>query len=290
MPYLVGGLIAIDLGVACLALFALFPATRSRVAQLIASVLSFLVLAIDIRLASRGPFLLLIVCLIASIAIVVWRTGPRHAAIRAAGLAVALVLAYRVASPLAEVAPPPTPIESAVAASATPQQPSTDAPPRVAQVEGYLSAQDLATKARLETFSAALGFIAEKPIFGWGGGLVGRDINGTPWDYAHNTLLDPLVETGVVGTVPYWGLFVFLGLSLIAALRRKDAIVNAVLPLLPLLAFAFLESLISGHVTNSRHMWLLVGMACGLLVRGNDVEETAVSSRETKRGAAAMVA
>jgi len=152
----------------------------------------------------------------------------------------------------------------------------------VAQTEGYVSPQDRATKERLEILDAAFNFIAQKPIFGWGGGLVGRDINGHPWDYAHNTLLDPLVEAGVIGAVPYWTLFVFVALQMATAFHRKYPIADTLLPVLPLFAFAFLESLVSGHVALSRHMWLFVGIACGLLMRTGDVD-MAVRVRGTER-------
>ena len=265
IPYVAGGVIALDLGVACLSLFALFPTSRTILAAF-SGLLTLLVVAIDVRLGSRGSFLLLLASLIGSIAIVFKRAGVREAVIRAAGLLLVVGLAYGLAAPTAGVAPPPVPSSSPVAAGATREPSATDAPPRVAQAETYLSPQDPSTKERLEILEAALGFIAEKPIFGWGGGLVGRDVNGHLWDYAHNTLLDPLVETGVIGAVPYWTLFVLVTLSLVTTLRRKTPIANTILPFLPLLAFVFLQSLISGHIANSRHMWLLVGITCALVI------------------------
>jgi hypothetical protein len=300
IPYLAGGLIAIDLGVACLSLFALFPMSRALV-TMAGCIVASLVLAVDIRIGSRGPFLFLMACLVGYIAVVVRRAGVRSAALRAGGLAVAFVLALRIASPIAEVAPPPaptpvptpapTPALTAVPAVTSPPSPTlealaTNAPPRVAQVEGYVSTQDRATKERLDTLEAALNFIAEKPIFGWGGGLVGRDIDGHPWDYAHNTLLDPFVETGVVGAVPYWTLFVLVALSMVKAFRRGLPTAATLLPILPLFAFAFMESLISGHVAVSRHLWLFVGMACGLLLgHTDDVHRTVAAAGAEPRAA-----
>jgi O-antigen ligase len=271
IPYVPGAVIAIDLGVACLSLFALFPTSRTIVAVL-SGLLTLFVVAIDIRLGSRGPFLLLIACLCVCIAVVLKRAGAREALIRGAGLLVVLALAYGLASPAAAVAPPPV-------SSGSPEQPATNPVPRVAQADSYLSPQDPSTKERLEIFEAALGFIAQRPIFGWGGGLVGRDINGHLWDYAHNTFLDPLVETGVIGAIPYWTLFVLITLSLVEAIRRKAAVLHTLLPLFPLFAFALLESLISGHVANSRQMWLFVGITCGLLVRSTGAARVAVARR-----------
>ena len=265
IPYVPGGVIATDLGVACLSLFALFPASRPMMA-VFSGLFALLVVAIDIRLGSRGPFILLIACLVGAVAIVFKRAGAREAVIRAAGLVVVLGLAYSLAAPAAAVAPPPALSGSPIPAGATREPSPTDAPPRVAQADAYASPQDPSTKERLETLQAALRFIAERPIFGWGGGLVGRNINGHLWDYAHNTLLDPLVETGIVGAVPYWTLFVLVTLSVIAALRRNGAVGGTLLPLLPLVSFVFLESLISGYVAQSRHLWLLVGFVCSLVV------------------------
>ena len=286
IPFVPGGVIATDLGVACLSLFALFPTSRWMMAAL-SGLLTLVVVAIDIRLGSRGPFLLLIVCLVGAVAIVFKRAGAREAVIRGAGLVLVLGLAYGLAAPAAAVAPPPTPSASPPAAGA-PQQPSaTDAPPRVAQAETYVSPQDPSTKERLETLDAALRFIAEKPIFGWGGALVGRDLNGHLWDYAHNTLLDPLVETGIIGAVPYWTLFALVTLSVVAALRRTGGVRETLLPFLPLVAFVFLESLISGYVAQSRHLWLLVGFVCSLVVapltwpRGRETQTEPLARDET---------
>jgi O-antigen ligase len=94
-----------------------------------------------------------------------------------------------------------------------------------------------------------------------------------------------LVETGVVGAVPYWMLYALVALSMIAAFRRRLPIAEALLPLLPLFAYAFIESLVSGHVTVSRHLWLFVGMASGLLVHTDDVHP-AIVARGTERGSA----
>lgn len=305
IPFLAGGLVAVDLAVTCLAFLALWGAHRPKMFFL-ASALTALAFALDVRIGSRGPFLFLPIGIAIFVLIVVARFGIRRGAATGVGLAIALLLAFRVAAPAAEPAPPlatpvvstpqptiaapsPTgaPAETAVptvptgatavatapsAATVPPADSVTVNVPRVAQAEGYFSPADRATKERLEILGAAIRFIGEKPLFGWGGGLVGRDINGHPWDYSHTILLDPLVETGIVGALPFWALFALVALGAVMLLRQGRGGALELLMIAPVIVFVSLESFVSGNVAVSRHLWFFLGVTCGLLTLARTTE------------------
>jgi len=246
-----------------------------------------LAFAVDIRIGSRGPFLFLLVGIATYVFIVTVRQGIRRGAATGAGFALILMLTYAAAAPAAEPAPPlsePRPVPSATARASdaqtahptvTPGEPESAPPtvgasapanpPRVAQAEGYFSAADRATKDRFEILSATVGFIAQKPLFGWGGGLVGRDINGHPWDYSHTILLDPLVETGIVGAIPFLALCALVGLGGFRMMTGDRGRAGVLLAIIPVIVFILLESLVSGHVAISRHFWFFMGVTSGLL-------------------------
>lgn len=271
IPYLSGGLIAIDLGVTCLVFFTLYPPRRSP-SSLLGFALVAAVLAIDVRIASRGPFLFLLLALGLLFTMHAFRGGWSRTAVQLLGLAAALFAALTIAGPLSGVAPPPTPKPASLATSSpipSSVQRSPTPPPRVEALEGYFSPSDLSTKERLNILQAALGFVAAKPVIGWGGSLVGREVNGHPWDYSHNVLLDPWVETGVVGAIPYWSIFVALGYGLVRLLRRQTPGTELAVAMLPLLAFVLLEGQVSGHVATSRALWLVVGLVAACLCRNH---------------------
>lgn len=69
-------------------------------------------------------------------------------------------------------------------------------------------------------------FIGQKPIFGWGAGILPRDIMDTTLS-AHSYYLQVLLQTGFIGLMALVGLFVALVSRFRKVLNKKDKVLRA---------------------------------------------------------------
>lgn len=124
---------------------------------------------------------------------------------------------------------------------------------RPVAMESYSADANLSRLALLERGARA---ILEKPVLGWGGSLVGESVGEESWRYLHVFLLDPILETGLVGAFLLWWLFYDV-LSILWRARRTD---RTGVTMAAVFVAAFLEGQLSGHVSGAKHIWLLTGM------------------------------
>jgi O-antigen ligase len=85
--------------------------------------------------------------------------------------------------------------------------------------------------------------------------------------FSHVLFLDPVIETGIVGAMPFVLLFGVIGARLRALWRQKSA--HGGFAILPMFAFALMESLVSGHISSVKHLWLLAGVLASVGRSGN---------------------
>lgn len=242
---LTGIMLSIDVGIGCLALLG---ATAARtgwgwgVARL---VLIATAIAITVRVGERGPFLFLILAVGIYFLL---RTGARRARQL---LSSALALAF-------------------VAAVAMQTADSYD----VERTVGVDSYTPEANENRLTLLSHAIHYASERPFLGWGGSLVGRlTSSGASWMYSHMSMMDPLVETGLLGAVPCWILYATILNAFARHMRRGGQPAQWAARVAPLFSYAFMESQVSGHISQARHMWFMSSIALSLAAGATSEEE-----------------
>lgn len=233
IPFLTGIILSINIGIAGLALYVAWftrPRWPWRLAALAVAVAAT---AILVRVGQRGPFLFFLV----SIALYHGIAHARGWGKRFAYLATAALIVAQVALIVGE------------ASSG-----------RATDVTQYSAERNT---NRIALASVAFDAIAQRPFVGWGGSLIGRPVHDGYWQYSHVLLLDPLLETGLLGAIPFCALLLLI---LYRTWRDHGWFLqsSATYPvLLVLAAYAFLESQVSGHIAMARHFWLLAALLSG---------------------------
>ena len=266
---LTGIILSFDLGAGLLAYLLVSDGLSNRVLRLFRWVPVAIVISELVRVGQRGPFVFLIVALLAYLGI-----GTRRAVIRV-GLSMAVLIGV-----VAFVS-----LEIGDSYHAT----------RAITAQNYTSEEN---GNRLAILQAAVGFIAERPIEGWGGSLIGQPVGfaesdlGT-WSYSHMMLLDPVLETGLLGALPFWAMYLLATSRFVRLWRSMTSADFALKAILVFFVYTMLESQVMGHVSSSKHAWLATGMFCGVtewMLRAipgtTAAKERVMSSLSTRRGAA----
>lgn len=231
IPPLAGNLISLDLGFGCLAAQSLqrrggWWRTAAQVLWIAA------VIAVQVRVGARGPFLFFVICLAVHFVRLQGQSSRRTVAV------IILALAASIAAGT---------MTSAEYESSRPLD------------SGNYSFES--NLNRIERVRAAFDLVALRPLLGWGGSLVGRPIASGLWDYVHFSLLDPLLEGGLVAALPYWLLLWLTASRLVRGWKRR----NPGLVLIgPSALYMFLENQVAGHITSAKQLWLLIGVINGL--------------------------
>src|SRR5438445_6751873 len=105
---------------------------------------------------------------------------------------------------------------------------------------------------RLAVLEKGAEIVFQRPLVGWGGSLVGTVVGDEDWKYIHVVLLDPLVETGIIGAAPFWLLFLLIVRNASRVASDTSIPWSLKAPLLSMFAAAFVEGLISGHVSGTK--------------------------------------
>ncbi len=233
IPSLTGIVISLELGLTALALVVTEAGTtRSRLARwlVVAGVL-----AIQVRVGQRGPFVFLLAAIVAALGM-----GARGSFVRLGAAAGALAGAVAALS-----------IELSDRLGDS----------RATDIAGYTAEGN---QDRLAILKTAVELFLERPVLGWGGSLVGTPLAGDVWDYAHMMLLDLPLETGLLGATPFFALVFFAGRDAgrvwLAHPELRSQLKWVLVPLL----FLFLEAQVSGHISSHKHTWLFLGALCVL--------------------------
>jgi hypothetical protein len=113
---------------------------------------------------------------------------------------------------------------------------------------------------RLVVIEMALDRVADQPFEGWGSGLLGMPVGHSAWSYSHVMVLDPLLETGLIGATPFFLLHV-LALVRFARLWRSSPETDPALTWVGVAyLYTMLQSQVSGHVSSAKHAWLCTGL------------------------------
>jgi O-antigen ligase len=121
---------------------------------------------------------------------------------------------------------------------------------------------------RTDLLVAGLNAFSERPLWGWGGGLVGRVVNGAEWWYVHCTYLDPLIDTGVAGTLVFWAMLILLAVGVRRTWVRLGPSNGFIATALPLYVLVSLEAQVSGTIWSTRHLWVITGVLAQLVPIG----------------------
>jgi len=231
IPSLTGIILALEVGFGALAFTGISMTRRGWRWLLLRLVVLGTAIAISVRVGQRGPFVFLVVAVLAPY---ILQVGSR---LRQGLLVGATTLVLLV-----------------VVATETSESYSSD---RATAAKSYSADSN---QNRLDLIKQSLRVFRQRPILGWGGSLTGQTLGSERFYYTHVSLLDPLVETGIVGALLYWGLY-FLVLRILLR-KRNMAIAGGTVfgVIVPLFLFTFLEAQVSGHVSGLRHLWLVTGM------------------------------
>lgn len=131
-----------------------------------------------------------------------------------------------------------------------------------------LATGDVTLSHRARAWQTSLQTFSEFPIFGRGVGMpiarsefIDPSGNRQLLTDAHNTYVSVLGETGLLGFVTFMGIVIFVTLSLFRW-RADDAITQAIrLCLILALADSFFYQGLTGSYEDTRHLWVVFGMA-----------------------------
>jgi O-antigen ligase len=235
IPSLTGIILSFDMGTGCLALLALCNSKKGRQWHVVRWLAIGIIALLSVRVGQRGPFIFFAIAVMLNFLII----GSRHVLRSSALIAVAATIIYVVASDVSE----------------------NYGATRAFDSSNYTAGSN---EDRLFLWSKALEFAMERPLFGWGGSLVGLWVGDVRWMYSHATLLDPLVETGLLGTVPCWAMFILILQSLGRRWRVPISGQTVGSLIVPFVVYAILESQVMGHVSMSKHMWFALGLSASL--------------------------
>jgi O-antigen ligase len=113
---------------------------------------------------------------------------------------------------------------------------------------------------RMDLFAAGLSAFTERPLWGWGGSLVGRIVNGEEWWYVHSAYLDPLIDTGVTGALLFGAMLTLLTICVRRSWVHLGGAGGVAVSVIPLFVLVALEAQVSGTVWSTRHLWFLTGV------------------------------
>lgn len=238
IPYLNGISLAFDLGIGCVAYYAYTAGRPSRTASIGRILYLAVVIAIGVRVGERGPVLFLLPSLGATFLL----RAQKQVLRRSLGAGISIVMVISIAS------------HTSTAFEAT----------RTVDQDSY-STESNANRVALVLAAGA--FVLERPVIGWGGGLVGARIGtaGT-WQYSHVWLLDGLLETGMIGGLLQLSVLALALRGVYFAWRSRH---SAATMLLPVLLYVFLEAQVSGHISASKQLWLVLGVCCSMVGWGS---------------------
>jgi hypothetical protein len=118
---------------------------------------------------------------------------------------------------------------------------------------------------RFEILSSGFTAFSERPFWGWGGSLVGRNVDGGEWWYVHCTYLDPFIDTGLVGALVFWSMLILLVAGIWQNWTRLGGRSGIAASALPLYLLVALEGQVSGTVWSTRHLWFVTGVLSQLI-------------------------
>jgi hypothetical protein len=225
-------MLSFDLGVGLLALFFASEGLEHRGWRLVRWCAAVIVVALMLRIGERGPFVFMISALLT----LLFLRGRGSLVKKAVGVAAILALGV-VSMQLQEV----------YGAS------------RAVSADKYTAEGN---EDRLSLIEVALNGITERPIEGWGSGLVGKPVGNYAWAYSHVMVLDALLETGLIGATPFFGLYL-LALVQFVRLWRSHRGDPALVAVAVGFLYTMLEAQVSGHVSASKHAWLFTGLLAG---------------------------
>ncbi len=145
---------------------------------------------------------------------------------------------------------------------------------------------EITASHRAMAWSTALDTFQQSPLFGRGVGTpvaeaVYRDPTGNSQTLtdAHNTYLSVLAETGLLGFLTFFGLIVFITWGLLKMRVTNNLSKWTRLCVLLALADALFYQGLTGSYEDSRHLWVLLGLAAAIS-RGGSIAGVNVSEAE----------
>jgi O-antigen ligase len=123
--------------------------------------------------------------------------------------------------------------------------------------ERYLTTEDVSIGGRLDAAQAALSRWLEYPIFG--SGTSGNE----EITYAHNMVLQILMETGLLGLLLFLGLSVPIVWTFMKRIGKEPASWEPV-ALLGFFVYALVEAQVSGTIMAFGPLWMALGIVLGV--------------------------